>query len=144
MSNSIILSGKVKFVKHGDKVVSFVLKGYHKEKDYRGDDRITYADVRCVLFGYTKDMAKGLQDDQQVLVTGKLSNNKYYSEKEGKDVYSIQLICETLGIIQQQQHQHQQQPQQQQTQADIDTNSSGATGIQPNDDDIPFSPMELF
>ncbi len=82
----------------GTRIVNFSLCHTEKAKREGDPDRVTW--VRVKVFGGWCDTAANIRKGDNVVVRGKLVENKWKDKETGKERTSLEVIAFQLGVIQ--------------------------------------------
>src|ERR1039458_5056189 len=102
--NKVILIGNLgkdaetKFIPSGTSVTTFNLATTRKWKDQQSGEWKEQTDWHRVKEGRAENVATYLLKDKQVYVEGRLETRSY-DDKDGKKVYTTEVVCEHLVLL---------------------------------------------
>lgn len=94
--NVATLIGKVTQVFPKEKVVNFTIMTVKEYTTKEGEQKATFSYIPCVAFGNEANIARKLEKDDMVTAIASISQNSY--EKDGKKIYSTQVLVESLTV----------------------------------------------
>src|ERR1035441_4022180 len=102
--NKVILIGNLgkdaetKFIPSGTSVTTFNLATTRKWKDQQSGEWKEQTDWHRVKYWRAENVANYLLKGKQVYVEGRLETRSY-DDKDGKKVYTTEVVCEHLGLL---------------------------------------------
>lgn len=94
--NVATLKGSVQQVFPKEKVVNFTIMTVKEYTTKEGELKTLFSYVPCVAFGHEANIARNLSKGDQVTAIASISQNSY--EKDGKKIYTTQVLVESLSI----------------------------------------------
>ena len=99
MQGNLTADPDLKFTPNGASVTSFTVASNASKKNASGQWEVTDTTfLNCTVWGQTAEqVAESLRKGSSVVVVGKLKQSSYLN-KEGKKVYSFDVVVDSVGL----------------------------------------------